>query len=445
MASERKQDEASRLALEYSSFYGGKIEIIPKVPIRSLADFSIWYTPGVAAVSKRIEGDHDLAFEYTNKWNSLAILTDGTRVLGLGDVGPEASLPVMEGKALIYKYLGGVDAFPLPVRASSEEEFIRIAEALEPSFGGINLEDISSPKCFEILERLRGEMKIPVWHDDQQGTAGIILAALYNSLELTQRDLRESKIVFCGAGAANTASCRLLIEAGALPENMIVVDSKGVLHSERDDMDRLLLRNRWKYEMALKTNPGKVKGGLRDALKRADVLIAASTPGPGVIRKEDIRTMARKPIVFLLANPTPEMWPREAKEAGAAVVATGRSDFPNQVNNSIFFPGVFRGVLDVRARTISDSMAISAARELARFAKEKGLSETNVVPTMLDSEVFPRVAAAIGMSAQREGLAGKRVSRGELIHRARTIIDRSKETVRAMIAHGIIPSPPPAR
>jgi len=445
MASERKEDKASRLALEYSSFYGGKIGTIPKVPIRSLADFSIWYTPGVAAVSRRIQGDHDLAFEYTNKWNSLAILTDGTRVLGLGDVGPEAALPVMEGKALIYKYLGGVDAFPLPVRASSEEEFIKIAQAMEPSFGGINLEDISSPKCFEILERLRGEMKIPVWHDDQQGTAGIILAALYNSLELTRRDLRESKIVFCGAGAANTASCRLLIEAGALPENIIIVDSKGVLHSEREDMDKLLLRNRWKYELALKTNPGKVKGGLRDALKGADVLIAASTPGPGTIKKEDIRAMARKPIVFLLANPTPEMWPRDAKEAGAAVVATGRSDFPNQVNNSIFFPGVFRGVLDVRARTISDSMAIAAARELARFAKEKRLSETNIVPTMLDSEVFPRVAAAIGLSAQKEGLAGKSMSRGELIHRARTIIDRSKETVRAMIAQGIIPSPPSAR
>jgi malate dehydrogenase (oxaloacetate-decarboxylating) len=445
MTSEGRQDEASKLALEYSSFYAGKIGTIPKVPIRSLADFSIWYTPGVAAVSKKIQGDHDLAFEYTNKWNSLAILTDGTRVLGLGDIGPEASLPVMEGKALIYKYLGGVDAFPIPVRASSEEEFIRIAEAIEPSFGGINLEDISSPKCFEILERLRSEMKIPVWHDDQQGTAGIILAALYNSLELTRRDLRQSKIVFCGAGAANTASCRLLIEAGALPENIILVDSKGVLHSERHDMDRLLLRNRWKYELGLRTNAGKVKGGLGDALKGADVLIAASTPGPGVVKKDDIRAMAKKPIVFLLANPTPEMWPHDAREAGAAVVATGRSDFPNQVNNSIFFPGVFRGVLDVRARTISDSMAISASRELARFAKEKGLSEVNIVPTMLDSEVFPRVAAAIGMSAQREGVAGKSVSRSELIHRARTIIDRSKETVREMIAQGIIPPPPQAR
>ena len=445
MATGGEEDRASKLALEYSSFYGGKIGTIPKVPIRSLADFSIWYTPGVAAVSKTIQGDHDLAFEYTNKWNSLAILTDGTRVLGLGDVGPEAALPVMEGKALIYKYLGGVDAFPLPVRASSEEDFIRIAQAVEPSFGGINLEDISSPKCFEILERLRGEMKIPVWHDDQQGTAGIILAALYNSLELTGRDLRESKIVFCGAGAANTASCRLLIEAGALPENIIMVDSKGVLQSEREDMDKLLLRNRWKYELALKTNPAKVKGGIKDALKGADVLIAASKPGPDTIKKGDIRAMARKSIVFLLANPTPEMWPRDARDAGAEVVATGRSDFPNQVNNSIFFPGVFRGVLDVRARSISDTMAIAAAKELARFARAKGLSETNIVPTMMDYEVFPRVAAAIGLSAQEEGLARKRMSRSELMRRAKTIIDRSKETVRAMISQGIIPSPPSAR
>ena len=372
MASERSGDEASRLALEYSSFYGGKIGTIPKVPIRSLEDFSIWYTPGVAAVSKKIQGDRDLAFEYTNKWNSLAILTDGTRVLGLGDVGPEAALPVMEGKALIYKYLGGVDAFPLPVRASSEEEFIKIAESLEPSFGGINLEDISSPKCFEILERLRGEMKIPVWHDDQQGTAGIILAALYNSLELTGRGLRETKVVFCGIGAANTASCRLLIEAGVLPENIILVDSKGPLHSEREDMDRLQLRNRWKYELGIKTNPGKVKGGLRDALKGTGVLMRRATPGPGVIKKGDVRAMAERRDSLPPREPDAGEWPGDAKEAGAMVVATGRSNFPNQVNNSIFFPGVFRGVLDVRARTIPDQMAIAAATELARVREGEG-------------------------------------------------------------------------
>jgi malate dehydrogenase (oxaloacetate-decarboxylating) len=443
-SSEKKTDEFSRRALRYAAFYGGKVTITPKVPVTTLDDFSVWYTPGVAAISSAITKDNDLAFEYTNRWNTIAVITDGSRVLGLGDIGPEASLPVMEGKALIYKHLGGVDAVPLPIRVTSDEDFIAIVKALEPAFGGINLEDISSPKCFGILERLRAEMSIPVWHDDQQGTAGVILAALYNALELTGRRLEGARIVLFGSGAANLAAARLLIEAGAPARDMLLVDSKGILHSEREDMDQLSLRNRWKYEMALRTNAAMVSGGLADALEGADVLIAAAVPGPHLIKKQEIAVMSKDPITFLLANPVPEMWPADAEQAGAAVVATGRSDFPNQVNNSLLFPAVFRGALDVRARTVSDTMVISASKELASYTKEKGLSGTNIIPNMLDPDVFPRVAAVIGEQAQREGLARKRLSRSELLERERSIIETSRRTSRVLIENGIIPKLPPS-
>jgi malate dehydrogenase (oxaloacetate-decarboxylating) len=438
MPPDEGQDQASRKALKYSEFYRGKVGMVPKVPVRSLDDFATWYTPGVAAVSRAIEKDVGLSFEYTNRWNTVAVLTDGSRVLGLGNIGPEASLPVMEGKALIYKYLGGVDAIPIPVRVSSEEQFISIAESLEPGLGGINLEDIASPRCFSILETLRARMKIPVWHDDQQGTAGVILAALYNALELTGRDIRSSKIVLLGSGAANIAAARLLIEAGASAGDMIMLDSKGTLHSEREDIDQILMRNKWKYDMALRTNASKVQGSLKDALAGADVLVAASTPGPNVIGGKDVSVMNPDSIVFLLSNPVPEMWPDEAVKAGAAVVATGRSDFPNQVNNSVLFPGVFRGALDVRARTISDTMVIAAARELADFAKKRGLSRTNIIPNMLDWDVFPSVAAVIGEQAQREGLAGRSRTRSELFEEARRIIQQSRSLSSVLIEKGII-------
>jgi malate dehydrogenase (oxaloacetate-decarboxylating) len=442
MGSEETLDESSRKALEYSAYYGGKIEMVPKIPIKSLDDFSIWYTPGVAAVARAIEKEAELSFDYTNRWNTVAVLTDGSRVLGLGNVGPEASLPVMEGKALIYKYLGGVDAIPIPVRASTEDEIVAIARALEPGFGGINLEDIASPKCFGVLERLRESMNIPVWHDDQQGTAGVILAALYNALELTERKLEDSKIVLFGSGAANISAARLLISAGASAGDMVLVDSKGILHSEREDMDQLLLKNRWKYEMALKTNASKRKGALREALKGADVLIAAASPGPELLKKEDVAVMNKGPVTFLLSNPVPEMWPEEAKKAGAAVVATGRSDFPNQVNNSVLFPAVFRGALDVRAKTISDTMVIAASKELARFSREKGLSESNIIPNMMDWQVFPNVAATIGEQAQREGLARKKMSRSELTTKAREVMERSKKLLQFLMEKGIIHTPP---
>jgi malate dehydrogenase (oxaloacetate-decarboxylating) len=333
------------------------------------------------------------------------------------------------------------------VRVRNEDELISIAQALEPALGGINLEDIASPKCFGVLERLRETMKIPVWHDDQQGTAGVILAALYNALELTGRRLPKSKIVMFGSGAANIATARLLMLAGAASGDMIMVDSKGILHSEREDMDQLLLKNKWKYDMALKTNTSKVTGGLREALDDADVLIAAAIPGPHVIKSADIAAMAPDPITFLLSNPVPEMWPEEAKKAGAAVVATGRSDFPNQVNNSVLFPAVFRGALDVRAKTISDTMVIAAAKELSRFAKEKkkGLSKDNIIPNMLDWSVFPKVAATIGVQAQKEGLARKRATRSELQAKAQATMERSRKLLALLIEKGIIHAPPRQR
>ncbi len=443
--SEKESDEASRKALEYSAFYAGKVGTVPKVPIRSLDDFSIWYTPGVAAVSRAIEKDRELSFGYTNRWNTVAVLTDGSRVLGLGNIGPEASLPVMEGKALIYKYLGGVDAIPIPVRTRTAEELISVAEALEPGLGGINLEDIESPKCFAVLEELRSRLSIPVWHDDEQGTAGVVLAALYNALEITGRGLGDAKITFFGAGAANLSAARLAIAAGVPAGQIVLVDSKGTLRADREDMDGLLIRNRWKYDMALRTNSSRIKGGLREALRDADVLVAASVPGPGVISRADISVMNKKAIAFFLSNPTPEMWPEDARAAGAAIVATGRSDFPNQVNNSVLFPAVFRGALDARAKTISDTMVIAAAKELATFAKEKGLSETNIIPTMLDWDVFPRVAAAIGQQAQREGLARRNISKTELLNRARTIIQKSRDISQMLVEKGLIPAPPGQR
>lgn len=442
MTGAEPKEESSRKALAYSKFYGGKVAVAPRVPVRSLDDFSIWYTPGVAAVSRAIEADNDLSFEYTGRWNTVAVVTDGSRVLGLGNIGPEGALPVMEGKALIYNYLGGVNAIPLPAKVSSEEELIAFVRALEPSLGGVNLEDIESPKCFEVLDRLRSEMKIPVWHDDQQGTAGVTLAALFNALELTGRRLRGSKIVLFGAGAANVAAERLLAKAGADPADIIVIDSKGILHPEREDIDQLMLRNRWKYEIAMRTNGERVTGGLKDALKGADALVAAAGQGPDLIKRDEISVMNKRAIAFFMANPVPEMLPAAAHAAGAEVVATGRSDYPNQVNNSLLFPAIFRGALDVRAKTITDPMVIDAAKELAAFAKEKGISRNYIIPTMVQWEVYPRVAAKVGQAAVREGVARRKLSARESLNAAMGMIEHSRKIMSTLRRSGIILDPP---
>jgi malate dehydrogenase (oxaloacetate-decarboxylating) len=426
-----------KIAVEASRRYGGKVMVLPKVPVRSLQDFSIWYTPGVAAVSREISRDVDKSFEYTWRWNAIAVLTDGTRVLGLGNVGPEAAMPVMEGKSLLYKYLGGVDAVPLPVRVSTADDLVNIGKAIEPAFGGINLEDIESPKCFYVLDKLREELKIAVWHDDQQGTAGAILAGLINAFKIVGKRMEDSTIVFIGAGASNIAAARILIKAGVKPGNIVLVDSKGILHPEREDMDKLMLTNPWKYELALKTNAERRRGGIKEALVGADAVVAASVQGPGVIKKEWVRSMNKDPIVFALANPIPEIWPWEAKEAGAKVVATGRSDFPNQVNNSLVFPGVFRGALDVRVKTITDEMIIAAAQEIANFVGDK-LSEDKILPTMEEWDFYPRVAAAVAVKAVEQGVARKSTGWKEEYERAREIIATAKLMIETLFGKGLI-------
>jgi malate dehydrogenase (oxaloacetate-decarboxylating) len=435
----RFQREAQRL----HSFYRGKMETVPKCRIRDLGDFALWYTPGVAAPCKAIEADPEAVYELTAKGNTVAVVSDGTRVLGLGDIGPAAGLPVMEGKALLYKYLGGVDAVPIVLATRDPEELIRTVLLLEPSFGGINLEDIAQPKCFRILERLRKEAAIPVWHDDQQGTATVTLAGLLNALRLTGRSIGQARIVFMGSGAANVACARLAFGRGADPGRCLVVDSRGILGRHREDIERRKDEYIEKWRLCEGTNAEGRRGGMAEALEGADVLIALARPGPGVVLPEWIRRMNRDAVVFACANPVPEIWPWEARGAGAAVVATGRSDFPNQVNNSLVFPGIFRGALDVRARTISDRMCFAAAAALAG-AVEARLDAEHLLPSMEDWEVVPRVAAAVGLEAQAEGLARLSLSGEELLARARTLIARSRELTRAMMEQGFIPPAPEA-
>jgi malate dehydrogenase (oxaloacetate-decarboxylating) len=427
------------IAEKLHRYYRGKIEIVPRCPITSLDDFSVWYTPGVAEPCRRIrEGGDDLSFDYTWRWNSAAVVSDGTRVLGLGRVGPAAGLPVMEGKALLFKYLGGVDAVPIVLRETDPDRFVYVVKALEPSFGAINLEDIESPKCFYILERLQEVLDIPVWHDDQQGTALVTIAALINALKLTGRRIEHTRIALIGAGAANVCTYRYLKVFNARPENMVVVDSKGILHREREDIEEMRRGNPWKYQIAVETNPECVKGGIREALRGADVVIAASTPGPGVIKKEWIREMNKDPIVFAEANPIPEIWPWEAKEAGARIVATGRSDFPNQINNSLGFPAVFRGVLTVRARKMVDEMFYAAAVAIARYTEETGMHEERIIGTMEETELYVREAVAVAEKAMELGLARRRLSRSELEYEIRELIERPKRIVKALMDSGLV-------
>jgi malate dehydrogenase (oxaloacetate-decarboxylating) len=432
------------IAEKLHKYYGGKIEVAPKCPITSLDDFSIWYTPGVAEPCRRIKaGGEDLSFDYTWRWNSAAVISDGTRVLGLGKIGPAAGLPVMEGKALLFKYLGGVDAVPLVVRETDPDKFIYIVKAVEPTYGAINLEDIESPKCFYILEKLQEILDIPVWHDDQQGTALVTIAALVNALKLTGRKIEHTRIALIGAGAANVCTYRYLKVFNARPENMVVVDSKGILHREREDIEELRKNNPWKYQIAVESNPECVKGGIREALKGADVVIAASTPGPGVIKKEWVAEMNKDPIVFAEANPIPEIWPWEAKEAGARIVATGRSDFPNQINNSLGFPAVFRGVLTVRARKMVDEMFYAAAVAIAKYTEETGMHEERIIGTMEETELYVREAMAVAEKAMELGLARRRLSRSELEYEIRELIERPKKQMRALLGSGLIAPMPP--
>ena len=436
-----KAKKPAQLAPALHRFYEGKVQVMPKCAVTSPKDFAIWYTPGVAAPCREIQANPEKSFELTNRWNYVAVVTDGTRVLGLGDIGPEAALPVMEGKALLFKYLGGVDGFPICLRTKDPDEIVRTCELLEPSFGGINLEDIEKPKCFYVLEKARERLKIPVWHDDQQGTATVILAGLMNSFKIVGKDPKKSLITLVGAGSANLRTAYVLIRWGINPGNIMFVDTKGLIYPGRTDIKKE--EDPWKYELAQKTNAEGRRGDIAAAFKGVDAVVAASKPGPDTIKKEWVSTMADNSIIFACANPIPEIWPWEAKEAGARVVATGRSDFPNQVNNSLGFPAIFRGVLDVKAKTVTDDMCIAAAQELAKFAEERGMHEEDILPRMEEWEVFPREAVACALKSIEQGVARVKPSRQELYERASALIKNAKESSDLLMKYGLIKKPPP--
>jgi malate dehydrogenase (oxaloacetate-decarboxylating) len=432
-----KAKKPSEDALRLHPYYRGKIETALKCAVRDFSDFAIWYTPGVAAPCRAIAEDPEKVYEHTNKWNTVAVISDGTRVLGLGDIGPKAGLPVMEGKALLYKYLGGVDGVPIMLDTKDPNAIIDAVLMLQPGFGGVNLEDISQPKCFRILDTLREKAEIPIWHDDQQGTATVTLAGLMNALKVVAKRKENVRIAFIGCGAANVACSRLIFAWGVDPSNCIMVDSKGILGKQRKDLEQRRAEYVDKWRLCQSTNAKGREGGIPEAIKGMDVVIALSKPGPGVILSEWISSMARDAIVFACANPVPEIWPWEAKGGGAAIVATGRSDFPNQVNNSLGFPGIFRGTLDVRASTITDEMCFAAAQALADQIADS-LDEDHILPTMDDWEVYPREAAAVGKKAQEQGLARIKMSYDELLDNAISMIKRSRDLTHTIMQKGFI-------
>ncbi len=436
LAKAQKPAEESR---RLHAYYKGKVQTFPKCPIRTLDDFALWYTPGVAAPCRDIQQTPGLVYDLTNKANSIAVVSDGTRVLGLGDIGPEAGLPVMEGKALLFKYLGGVDAVPICLGTKDPDEIVRTVKLLEPSFGGINLEDISMPKCFRVLEQARRACSIPVWHDDQQGTGTVLLAALINALKVVGKPIGGIRIAMVGMGAANVPTYRFLKANGADPALIVACDLGGILGLHRTDYrDQPDYVEQWK--VCQETNRDGRLGGIAETLRGADVCIAFAAGG--IIKPEWVKTMARDAIVFACANPVPEIWPWEAKEAGAKIVATGRSDFPNQVNNSLVFPAIFRGALDVRARTISDEMAIAAALELAACAEERGINEDNIICTMEEWKIVPRIAAATARKAQVQRLAQLSKPPEQLMEEATSRILAVREGLSHFMKEGFIPPPP---
>jgi len=382
-------------ALKCHREWKGKIEVISKVPVANKKDLSLAYTPGVAEPCVAISKDVNLSYELTRRWNLVAVITDGTAVLGLGDIGPEAGMPVMEGKCVLFKTFGDVDAFPLCVKSKNVDEIVNAIKLISGSFGGINLEDISAPRCFEIERRLKEECDIPIFHDDQHGTAVVTLAAMLNALKLTKKDISDIEVVVNGSGAAGIAITKLLMSMGL--KKVILCDTKGAIYESRGDLNPI------KEEMAKISNLEKKKGTLKDVIVGADVFIGVSAAG--VLTKEMVKTMAKDPIIFAMANPVPEIMPDEAKEAGAAVVGTGRSDFANQINNVLAFPGIFRGALDVRARDINDEMKIAAAKAIASLISDEELNPEYIIPAPFDPRVAKTVAAAVAQAARDSGVA----------------------------------------
>ena len=384
---------AESLKLHYQ--WRGKLEVSPRASVDSKEALSLAYTPGVAQPCLEIQKDVNKSYDLTRRWNTVAVVTDGSAVLGLGDIGPEAGMPVMEGKCVLFKAFGGVDAIPLCIRSQNVDEIVNTVALLAGSFGGVNLEDISAPRCFEIEKKLKERCDIPVFHDDQHGTAVITLAGLLNALKVVGKDIHDIKIVTSGAGAAGIAIIKLLMSMGL--KNVIMTDRHGAIYAGRDHLNPV------KEEIAAVTNLEHESGSLADVLKGADVFIGVSAPG--VVTKEMVQTMAKDAIIFACANPTPEIFPDEAKAGGARVVSTGRSDFPNQVNNVLAFPGIFRGALDVRASDINDEMKIAAAYALAGLVSDSELNEDYILPAAFDSRVRDAVAAAVAKAARKSGVA----------------------------------------
>jgi len=391
---EEKMDYAKEsLKLHYE--LKGKLEITPRAKVDSKEALSLAYTPGVAEPCLVIKKDVEKSYELTRRWNTVAVVTDGTAVLGLGDIGPEAGMPVMEGKCVLFKAFGDVDAIPLCVRTKDVEEIVKTVSLLAGSFGGVNLEDISAPRCFEIEKRLKEICDIPIFHDDQHGTAVVTLAGLINALKLTGKKIEEVKIVTSGAGAAGIAIIKLLLSMGA--KHVIMTDREGAIYKGRENLNPI------KMEMAEITNLSMEKGSLSDVIKNADVFIGVSAPG--TLNKDMVKSMAKKPIIFACANPIPEIFPEDAKEAGAAVVSTGRSDFPNQINNVLCFPGIFRGALDVRAKDINDEMKVAAAYAIAELVTDQELNAEYILPAAFDERVKDAVAKAVAEAAKKSGVA----------------------------------------
>ena len=382
-------------ALKQHEEWQGKIEVTSRAKLETPEDLSIAYTPGVAEPCLKISEDTDLSYKYTRRGNMVAVVTDGTAVLGLGDIGPEAGMPVMEGKCVLFKAFGGVDAFPLCVRSKDVDEIVNTIALLAGSFGGVNLEDISAPRCFEIEKKLKERCDIPIFHDDQHGTAVVTAAAMLNALKVTGRKLEDIRVVTSGAGAAGIAIIKLLVSLGL--KDVIMCDRKGAIYEGREGL------NAEKEEMAKISNREMRKGSLAEVLKGADVFIGVSAPG--TVTLEMVKTMAPNPILFPMANPVPEIMPDLAKEAGAAVVGTGRSDFPNQINNVLAFPGIFRGALDVRAKDINDEMKVAAAYAIADLIDEKDLNADYIIPNPFDKRVAPAVAKDVAEAAKKTGVA----------------------------------------
>ncbi len=392
------EQERKRITLAKHAEWQGKIEVIATAPVGNKEELAIAYSPGVAEPCLEIQKDPDKSYLYTRRHNLVLVVTDGSAVLGLGDIGPEAAMPVMEGKCALFKAFADVDAFPLCIKSHDVDEIVRTIYNISGSFGGVNLEDIAAPRCFEIEEKLKAKCDIPIFHDDQHGTAVVTLAGLINALKVVGKDLSQVKIAMNGAGAASISICKLLLSAGAKGENILMCDTRGILYQGRPEG-----MNKYKEEICRKINPRRRQGSLRDALSGADVFIGVSVPG--TVTREMVAEMAEDAIVFACANPTPEIFPDEAKAAGAKIVATGRSDFPNQINNVSAFPGIFRGTLDVRASEINEEMKVAAAHAIAGAVSEEELSADHIMPDAFDLKVSAKVAEEVALAAKKSGAA----------------------------------------